>query len=37
MMDIESQFEALKASWVVKLINSNESWGFFRKYISEFT
>ena len=28
MMDIESQFEALKASWVVKLINSNESWGF---------
>ena len=28
MVDIESQFEALKASWVVKLINSNESWGF---------
>ena len=28
MIDIESQFEALKASWVVKLINSNESWVF---------
>ena len=28
MMDIESQFKAFKASWVVKLINSNESWGF---------
>ena len=28
MMDIQSQLEALKASWVVKLIHSNESWGF---------
>ena len=28
MMDTESHFEALKASWVVKLINSNESCGF---------
>ena len=28
MVDIESQFEALKASWVVKLTNSNESWQF---------
>ena len=28
MMDIESQFEALKASWVVKLLNSIGSWSF---------
>ena len=28
MIDIESQFEALKASWVVKLTNSNDSWSF---------
>ena len=37
MMDIESQSQALKASWGVKLLKSKESWSFFRKDPFEFT
>ena len=29
MMEIESQFQALKASWLVKLLKSKESWSFY--------